>query len=307
MANFVKSFRTSEGGKITFSILPESPCPCGSKRKLSDCCWTGSGLHKAPSNVAPKGPQTNESLETCYASSLGDCSKKLSREHFVSESLLHHLNANKTLQVSGLPWLTTQKKTVPPDALASKILCQRHNSALSPLDAIAVRLFEAFDEGDISGDEQKSLYLFSGHDIERWLLKILCGVAYSGTLRPDRKTDLSIPKQWLEILFGYAAFPQNQGLYVCNDIGHVFGGPHGLALRAITNSERLTGLGLLICGYEFILSMSGFPNRRFDGRQFVFRPFEFYTTDNKHFEKSVVLSWEEAADLGTIVCRIKNE
>ncbi len=300
----MQPLREQDGNKISFSISPESPCPCGSKRRLLDCCWTDNGLHKAPSNVSPKNPKTNQSLQTCYASSLGDCSKKLSREHFVSESLLHHLNANNSLQVGGLSWLRDGEKKIPPRALASKILCQRHNSALAPLDDIAVSLFEAFDEGDVSGGEQKLLHLFSGHDLERWLLKVLCGTAFSGVLSLDRKADLSLPREWLEILFGYKEFPNDQGLYVCNDKGHVFAGPHGIKLRAITNSERLTGLGLYICGYEFILSMSGFPNRRFDGRQFVYRPFEFYSTNDTGFEKSVVLTWEGTADLGTLFCKI---
>ncbi|MFQ5798661.1 MAG: hypothetical protein ACE5H0_08205 [Bacteroidota bacterium] len=227
------------------------------------------------------------------------CSSKRSREHYISESLLHYLNRNNDLTVSGLPWVEGEHQVLPPSAVSSRVLCERHNSALSPLDVIAVRLFQAFDEEGAAGSGQQLLYLFSGHDLERWLLKILCGITCSKNLPLDVEADLSIPKYWLDILFGDAEFPDEQGLYVCKSRGHRFEGPRGLQLRAITGRGRLTGMGLWVCGYELILSMSGFPSRSFDGREVAYRPLEFYTT-GRDFEKSVMLSWEGTADLGSV-------
>jgi hypothetical protein len=201
--------------------------------------------------------------------------------------------------VKGLSWLGDKEKVLPPDAMASRMLCDRHNLALSRLDDIAVSLFQAFDEERIVGSDQQLLHLFSGHDLERWLLKVLCGVSHSKNLSLDKEVDLSIPKQWLEILFAHSEFPDGQGLYVCTTIRHPFEGPRGLQLRAIVGRRRLTGIGLSVCGYEFILSMSGFPSRRFDGRTVAYRPLELYTV-GPGFEKSVLLSWNATADLGTI-------
>ncbi len=289
-----------------FSISLDSPCPCGSTLRGSDCCWITSKFHKESSKVTPKPPRTNHSLTRCYASVLADCSIKISREHFISESLLNYLNRDKNLLISGFPWVDSGGKSLPPSSLTSKILCERHNSSLSPLDSIAVRLFNAFDERGATGSGQKLLYLFNGHDLERWLLKILCGFACSGSLPLDFDRDISIPKGWCEILFGNSDFAPNQGLYVCKDIGHQFKARGDLAFMAITNNERLTGFGMYICGYELILSMSGMPNRRFDGRQFAYRPFEFYTTGSQ-YEKSVLFSWDGPSDNGTIVSEIKAE
>lgn len=297
-------FRTIVGGNVVFSINLDSPCPCGSTLPSSDCCWIGSKFHKKSAKVTPKPPRTNHSLTRCYASDLADCSTKISREHFISRSLLQFLNSNNNLLVSGFPWVDSGGKFLPPSSLTSKILCERHNSSLSPLDSIAVRLFNAFDERGATGSGQKLLYLFNGHDLERWLLKILCGFACSGSLPLDFDRDISIPKGWCEILFGNSDFAPNQGLYVCKDIGHQFKARGDLAFMAITNNERLTGFGMYICGYELILSMSGMPNRRFDGRQFAYRPFEFYTTGTE-FEKSIIFSWDGLADNGTIVSKIK--
>jgi hypothetical protein len=213
------------------------------------------------------------------------------------------LNRNNDLRVSGFPWVKGKEQVLPPNALASRVLCKRHNSALSKLDEIAVRLFQAFDEEGAAGSRQKLIYLFNGHDLERFLLKILCGLTYSQNISLEVEADLSIPEYWLRILFGEAELPDEQGLYVCKSRGHRFEGPRGLQLRAITGRGRLTGMGLWVCGYELILSMSGFPSRAFDGRVFAYRPLEFYATGHD-FEKSIVLSWQGRADLGTISVNI---
>ncbi|MFQ5853650.1 MAG: SEC-C metal-binding domain-containing protein [Candidatus Binatia bacterium] len=194
----VKSFRNVVGGEVRFSIPPNSPCPCGSGEAASRCCLTAAGFRKVPASTVPPAPRTHDSLESCYVSPLADCSSKRSREHYISESLLHYLNRNNDLTVSGLPWVEGEHQVLPPSAVSSRVLCERHNSALSPLDVIAVRLFQAFDEEGAAGSGQQLLYLFSGHDLERWLLKILCGITCSKNLPLDVEADLSI-----EILVGY--------------------------------------------------------------------------------------------------------
>jgi len=295
----VKSFRKIVNSKVCFALSPNSPCPCGSNKPTSSCCLTVTGFHKPQAITEPKSPRTGNSIEKCYANRVADCGQKLSREHYISESLLHYLNRNNELTISGLRWLGNEKKVVSPDSLTSKILCERHNCALSPLDGIAVRLFQAFDNRKVHGSDQRLFYLFNGHDIERWLLKILCGISRSQNLTLDSKIDTSIPDYWLEILFCGTRFPNNQGLYVCKSRGHQFEGPHGLQLQVITQGDRLAGMGLWVCCYELILSMRGFPSRSFDGRDVAYRPLEFYIR-GRNFEKSVAFSWDGPADLGTV-------
>jgi hypothetical protein len=247
---------------------------------------------------------TGISLPNCYAAPLADCSARLSREHFVSECLLDELNRDNDLRVSGLRWQEAgQERVLRPNALASRILCERHNSALSPLDAIAVGLLGAFNESGAAGSGRQLLHLFSGHDLERWLLKILCGLVYSRNLLIGDGAEVSIPKQWLQIMFGSADFPEGLGLYVCTLPGHRFEGPFGLKLQAIASSAGLSGLGVWVCGYELILSMSGFPSRTFDGRTVAYRPLELYVT-GAAFEKSIIFSWQGTADLGTVSLEI---
>ena len=203
----MRSFRNVVDGEVQFSVAPSAPCPCGSGGPASRCCLTTAGFRKEPASTTCPLPRTGRSLQSCYASVLADCSSKRSREHYISESLLRLLNQNNALRVSGLAWLEDNEKILPPGALASTILCDRHNAVLSPLDAIAVRLFQAFDEDGAGASGKRILCLFSGHDLERWLLKIMCGVAYSKGFKLETEADLSLPKYWLEILFGDADFP----------------------------------------------------------------------------------------------------
>lgn len=299
MSTINQSFRKVVGSEVRYSLPLDTSCPCGSRLPANKCCLGPSGFFKQPSNTTPNGKVTSISREKCYANSLNDCCNKLSREHFISHNLLHHLNINNRLSVSGLSWTGVDTKTISPRALASNILCERHNNALSGLDSIALRLFRALDESDLSDTNKKELILFCGHDLERWLLKTLCGLIASKSLVLTDDVELDIQREWLEILYGKSEFTDEAGLYICKTTGHAFSGVHGVEAQVIVNKGKVSGLGLKICGYELVLSMSGFPSRVFDSRDFAYRPLELYAIRGEH-EKSVMFSWEGAADLGTI-------
>ena len=295
----MSSFRNVKDGQVIFNLRPDAQCPCGSGVPTASCCLTSRGLRRRPASALPCRSKTGNSVNRCYAKELRDCGNKISREHYVSASILNYLNAEDGLAVKGFPWASSQFVRISPNALASKILCDRHNSVLSPLDSIADQLFRAFDERDVVGDGRSLLCIFNGNDIERWLLKILCGLVTSRVIAPEFLADLSIPDYWLRVLFMGAQLPDGQGLYVCKSKGHHFSGPTGLAIRVILGGGKLTGVGVTICGYELILSMNGFPSRKFDGREFVYRPLEVYFAASG-FEKSILFTWDGLADLGTI-------
>ncbi len=85
--------------------------------------------------------RTNVIYPPCYARALGDCSGKLSREHYISASILELLGDSHT--ITNASWLASgqQSDQLPTSALGSKILCQRHNASLSPLDEHAKVFF----------------------------------------------------------------------------------------------------------------------------------------------------------------------
>jgi hypothetical protein len=299
LGGLVMSFRTVVGSHVCFSISPDTPCPCGTEKDAGRCCLTRSGFVKKAAGCSPPPPKTGRKNDGCYAAILGDCSPKLSREHFISASLLEYLNESKSLRVSGLPWLKGKEKVLPPAAIAGRILCERHNSALSQLDSIAVKLFRALDEEGVAGSGKQLMYLFSGHDIERWILKIVAGLQYSTGTGVPGECDRSVPEAWVRVLFSEADFSNDCGLFICKVPGHRFSGPRGLLIQAIASRGAVAGVGVSVCGYELVLSLAGFRNRQFDGRSFAYRPLELYAAGER-FEKSVIFSWSGHADLGTI-------
>jgi hypothetical protein len=108
-----------------------------------------------------------------------------------------------------------------------------------------------------------------------------------------------MPERWLRVLFGEANFTNDCGLYICKVPGHLFSGARGLQIQAIARQDEVTGIGVCVCGYELVLSLTGFGKRQFDGRTFAYRPLELFAT-GREFEKSVIFSWSGHADLGTI-------
>jgi len=254
--------------------------------------------------TAPRPPRTGHSLAGCYAALLNDCDTKVSKEHYVSEVLLRHLNLDDGLRVSGLSWQAPDEThRIAPAALATRMLCRRHNSALSVLDSVAMRIFQSLDERGASGSGTQQLSLFNGHDLERWLLKVLCGLAFSGNARFEREVDTAISVKWLLTLFGQRDFEAGHGLYVRCQVGERFEGPRGLRINPLASGQRLFGIIVSVCGYDLVLSLKPLGDRMLHGVRHAYRPFEFYTAGER-FEKSVVFCWDGPADNGTISLRI---
>lgn len=293
-------FRTERGNVVSFDLSLEAPCPCESGFPTNSCCLTPKGITTKAASTIPPGSKTELSREGCYAALTKDCGAKLTREHFISENILNILNQENRggLRVGGLPWQKEEDlRPISPNAIAARVLCDRHNSALSKLDSVAERFFRAFD--NIAGNAENKLCLFNGHDIERWLLKVLCGTFASNNLNPGCTVQSEIPAQWVEGLFGIRGFESGQGLYVCCSKGAIFNGQMGVALRPFGHGNRITGIVFWVCGFELILNMepSGFQD--LFGRQLLYRPRELHIVGPK-YEKSAVLSWNEPAGKGTI-------
>lgn len=116
-------------------------------------------------------------MEKCFLQGYGTCGKRLSREHYISEAVLKQLASGKTVALGGLPWQPERTlQSIGIGALQARILCEGHNSALSPLDEEAGRLLRTLDAIDKSHREVAPLSSFDGQRVERWLLKIICGL-----------------------------------------------------------------------------------------------------------------------------------
>lgn len=156
----------------------------------------------------------------CYLSHTNGCSTKISREHFISHNLLNKVEKhNKTIDIVGLNWLPKDQLTsIGKQSLVSNILCDQHNSALSPLDSSIGDLVDAISAIDAEYRSEKSIgknYQVNGAHIERWILKTIYGLVKSGQIKQSSGDFFELKEKCLELLcLPTARWPLGWGLYV---------------------------------------------------------------------------------------------
>jgi len=280
----------------------KGPCPCGSNRLLRDCCLrTGGRLLCKPAKIAIRPPKTGFRHPRCYFRHFGDCSKTLTAEHFFTHAILRLLDEDGHLWITGYPWqpIGEEHRSFSPKSLVSKILCSRHNSALSPLDSVATKFFSVLAGEEFRDHLLRSIdrfYLFNGHDIERWMLKTLIGCVASGNAldqRGNRIQDWTPSPKWLRVLLGRTSFQRKCGLYFNPNLGEkrrdrvCFMGP-------LEDSKAvICGAFFNLAGFEFVLTMTP-PPLPCEGtilEGYTFRPSEFIMS-HQGVSKTSLLSWD---------------
>lgn len=233
---------------MTIVKFDTDPCPCGSGLAIKECCVS------LKVNTEPPPPKTNYSHPQCYARGLADCSERITGEHFVSKSVLRIISEAGPLKMVRAPWLPRgEEKAVSLATLPSKVLCKRHNEALSGLDQLAERFFN-FLMGEKSDQE---ILMINGDEIERWMLKVLCGYVASGN-SPVQSRSWAPPELWLHILFGIESIPPGLGLwFVKGDFKRIH---HAVGLWAVPGEEAnsITGIWFQISGFPFVFLMASF-------------------------------------------------
>jgi len=159
----------------------------------------------------------------CYARALKGCSVQMSGENAISKAILKRINQEYTespgVEIKNMAF---QPKDTPQSfgvgSLESKILYMHHNNSLSHLDSEALAAFDAFEimfyAAAGSRPAPKRVYNVDGDVFERWMLKVVCGTLYGGTMRAERfeVKDVEPPLDWLQTLYGQP-FPGGLGLY----------------------------------------------------------------------------------------------
>ena len=125
---------------------------------------------------------------------------------------------DRGVKITGLPWIDYKTwKLLPTESLASKILSENHNQALSDLDAQMGRFFRTildFDEDFNTDAPKEELAVSSGEDIEKWMLKTVCAMVASSQLATQgQKNDVQLKKEWVDILYNNHSWPEHWGIY----------------------------------------------------------------------------------------------
>jgi hypothetical protein len=237
---------------------------------------------------------------TCYSESLGDCSGGRSAEHYISRSVLQL--AGRKIRISGFPWQDPdQPQEIGIASLSSNILCRGHNEQLSSLDVegqnFVKSLKTCFDEAVDNSEFTHEEFEINGDLLERWFLKVLCGVLVVAR-------GYSIHKSWLEILFRGKPFPKQSGMYFFGKLGRASWEFNLLrVISVLNNHDHIAGAKFGIGGVPMLL---GFGNPGFDDPEFrsFYRPacLEVRKGDNA---KRIEFSWHEYGGGGTVFMQLE--
>lgn len=203
----------------------------------------------------------------CYARELNNCSSDISREHYISAGVLKHFEHDGKVMSSGFKFGGGgYGNLLPPGTMKAKILCRSHNSELSPLDTMAIGFFKAMSLLALDFPTAAERAEFSGHDLERWLLKCLLGMHATGHMCQEL-ADGSVPPnptvdpRVVTLLFTENAWPENWGLYLTG--GELAGDGDFIVLPWIEDGI-LVGSKFKIFHQQFFL-MVGDPVELFGG------------------------------------------
>jgi hypothetical protein len=180
----------------------------------------GRPLVKVPP-LLPGGPVRGFAHRKCYLAQTQDCCPKISKEHYISHAVLKTIPGG--LMVSGAPWLPADvREEMNATTLRAKVLCERHNKALSPLDKEAGRLFRIISgiyeefKGNSSSAET-SWHLCSGEMLEFWALKVMFGSHRGGiaaSMGVPIRTSHRLDAVGLATVLSSRQLAEPRGLYV---------------------------------------------------------------------------------------------
>lgn len=266
-------------------------CPCGSGDKAKFCCnWTEGHWNKKPAFLTPTPSDSGHNVKGCYLAFTNNCGGRLSLEHYVSHEILKSMSPDGMSTVSGFRWLPEDQFTrVPSALLASKVLCSRHNSALSPLDTAAANLKELIRKYDDPTALEDRVTLFAGEDIERWMLKVLCGFVVSGQARDSAIQTID---SWSRVLAGDESWPREWGLYVVpNNFQH---SQHFRFETFVKHNNEFVGAAIPLNNLPLVFLM---PDRSVGGA--MYRPRYIHFTVNGE-RRTIILTWEDQGRNGFI-------
>jgi hypothetical protein len=206
-------------------------CPCGSGSIADLCCWRCDGCWEKTPVGKLDIKETTIVNPACYLSRMSNCSAKITREHFISKNILEKLTT-ETLKFENAGHFFGGKSRVEIgiEGFASKVLCDNHNSAFSLLDTAAGAAFQRIEEltKDMlcadKGYNVNSFHVVSGIDMERWMVKVFCGLVAAGKIRSaSGRTEQTscLPHELLEALVGGSSLKPPLGLYMHTFVGQI--------------------------------------------------------------------------------------
>ena len=286
----------------TFLFDAEGPCGCGSGRTFKQCHLVDNRIVIAPKDIQPPGRRTVVAEPGCLFHKKHNCTRKLSRDHIISAGVLRELvrgAPDQRIHVQGFE--RSFAANIESDSLQTKYLCARHNNALSPIDsevARFIRTVKTIEQDLFSGNPSpQRLYLFSGYDIERWLLKTMCGFFFANTSELTPRTH-ALPDYLVDLFYSSKWPAAGWGLYFAGQIapeqpGKLETGRRDASVSLHGLGPILGGATVQLAGLPFAIRIAGTPDQHigFPG-QFAYRPTNLVFHDGDNVI-TIVLGWED--------------
>lgn len=195
----------------------------------------------------------------CWANKYSPCDGKLSREHYISQSIFEQ----QFIYVSGLSWCKGEEKKISIANLTKKVLCEHHNNTLSTKDIAglnAIRVFEQLiPEEHRKAKTPPESPKIDGLNFERWLLKTAINLTYQGDMHIGVGMTDSVPgvpaPYLLQVVFGDLPFTHKMGLYaLCYETLEKFQ-VGSISFTPIRKDNCIGGFIFHIRGFDFFLSL----------------------------------------------------
>lgn len=271
------------------------PCICGSTKPAGRCCFQHRVWDKKPEPVLINSERPAYAHAKCYLRGLNNCSRTISAEHYISRNVLEQIG-DDVVVVGGLPWLNDGERSLRLDNLTANCLCSWHNSDLSPLDNSAGRFLAIAKRIRHLDAQAPGQRLFSGHDLERWFLKTIAGMAASGNLSDGaaRFRDFAPEIDVAKMMVDAAAWPRDSGMYFFQKIGEKTTTTERFDIAPlIDHQEKITGAVATFAGLRFAIIFTGdFALADHSLQEYFYRPgvLNFRLHDRVH---SILLSYQD--------------
>ena len=238
----------------------------------------------------------------CWAALLGDCAGGFSREHLISNGIFD----DEVITAFGLAWCKERPVQIGQASAVAKILCKRHNEALSSFDSEATKLSQFLSANVLDDPLSEAQTTLRGVLLEKWALKTFLNLGYVGGLDPEHHTRVLPEAGLITYLFRDTEVPTGIGLYFVTGAVSNHGYKIGLSWNAIRNMSDagvIVGMTFTLNDVRFVVSAAPGPAEKriarmgvvnevdYSKAKILYRPANIVLLSKTAGRKTIILEW----------------
>ncbi len=184
----------------------------------------------------------------------------------------------RTVRVRGFSWLKGEDKEIGVESFQSRILCERHNHELSPLDAEAQRVLDTLEQivsnlrtnatlKSRNAYRRPKTWHVDGSKFERWAAKVLVGLVCaeeSDAKWHDTNTQVLEPPVWVvQAIFNRGELRPPAGLHFATSYQADLVSGLGIGPLSHPVSKEIVGRDISFGGFRFVIWLTHDPMESF--------------------------------------------